>query len=92
MPGVVVNISSVAEGQQFAPGNEVLMPFEEAGKAWAAHNGGAETWKTYLAEIEPKLTLKSYEALCRVTPLERKALALSEAPLLHLVPNDNPVA
>ena len=38
---MIVNVSSVATGQQFAPGNEVLLPFEMATAAWKAFNAGA---------------------------------------------------
>ena len=36
-PPMVVNVHSVAEGQQFLPGNEVLMPFDEAREVWRAY-------------------------------------------------------
>jgi hypothetical protein len=60
-PGPVVNVRSVAEGQQFLPGNEVLMPFDEATKAWKAYNGGAETWAAYLQSVEGQLTKAAFE-------------------------------
>ena len=84
----IINISTIAEGQQFLPGGEVLMPFEEAREVWRAFNAGPEAWNACLQTIESKLTLKAFESLCRVPPLERKALALSETPLLSLVPDD----
>ena len=69
-----INVSSVAEGQQFSPGTpdlRVLMPFDEAGVCWTAYHGGAESWKTYLVEAEGHLTRKSFENLSRVPPLDR---------------------
>ena len=65
------------------------MPFDMSRDAWHAYNAGAEAWKTYLEEVEGQLTLKSFENLKRVVPLERKALASSEEPLLRLVPDDS---
>ena len=50
-------------GQQFAPGGEVLLPFEEAGLAHKAFNAGVETWKAYLVQIEGQLTLASFQKL-----------------------------
>ena len=88
-PGVVVNVSSVAEGQQFAPGNEVLMPFEESAKAWKAYNAGAETWKTYLTEIEGQLTQAAFENLSRVVPLDRETLVLHDLARPRLVSLDD---
>jgi hypothetical protein len=88
-PAIVVNVSPVAEGQQFAPGHKVLLPFDEAGKAWAAHNGGAETWATYLQEIEPQLTKAAFENLRQVVPSERETLMLRDhAPLRLVRPDD----
>jgi hypothetical protein len=88
-PGVIVNVRSIAEGQQFLPGNEVLMPFEEATKAWLAYNGGVETWAAYLQLIEGQLTKAAFENLSRVPPFSREGLASRETPLLHLVPDDD---
>ena len=58
----IINISSVASGQQFSPGTpdlRVLMPFDEARACWAAYNGGCESWAAYLVEIEGHLTRKA---------------------------------
>jgi hypothetical protein len=75
---MAINVHSVAEGQQFAPGNTVLMPFDEAAKAWSANNAGKEAWENYLLEVEPQLTKGAYEALCLVPPLEREVLVLHD--------------
>jgi hypothetical protein len=88
-PGITVNISSVAEGQQFSPGTpdlRILMPFDEAGACWTAYHGGCETWAAYLIEVEGHLTRKAFENLSRVPPLERAKFLPDEAPSLHLVP------
>ena len=76
-------ITTIAEGQQYAPGNEVLMPFELAAEVWRAHNAGKEAWQAYLSAIEGQLTLKAFQSLSRVPALERKAL--QEEPALRLV-------
>ena len=75
----IINIHTAAEGQQFAPGNTVLLPFEEAARAWKAYNAGRDAWQAYLAEIEGQLTQAAFENLCRVVPrpAELSALAIS---------------
>jgi hypothetical protein len=88
-PPTPIHISTVAAGQQFLPGGEILMPFDEAGKVWRAYNAGAEVWSAYLLELEPKLTRAAFENLCLVPSLERsRELAFSDEPLLHLVTDD----
>ena len=82
----VVHIRSVAEGQQFAPGGEVLMPFDMAHLAWTAYKAGAEPWAAYLQTIEPKLTRSAFENLRCVVPLEREALVYE--PTLRLAHDD----
>jgi hypothetical protein len=81
-------ITTVDDGCQFAPGG-VLMPYEMAHEAKAAHNAGAESWKVYLAGIEPQLTKAAFEAMSRVEAPDRTAPP--EAPSLRLVPAE-PVA
>jgi hypothetical protein len=88
-PGVIINIRSAAEGQQFAAGNEVLMPFEDAGKAWAAFNKGPNVWKEYLQEIEASLTLAAFQKLCALVPPEPKFDASKIVQLRHLTDDDN---
>jgi hypothetical protein len=88
-PGVIINLRSAAEGQQFAPGNEVLMPFEDAGKAWAAFNNGPNVWKEYLQEIEASLTLAAFQKLCALVPPEPKFDASNTVQLRHLTDDDN---
>jgi hypothetical protein len=73
----------------YLPGSDnILMPFDEAREVWRAYNAGAEAWSACLAELEPRLTLKAFEALSRVPALERKTLLQSSEPLLRLVPDD----
>ena len=88
-PGLIVNVASAHEGQQFAPGYpdvKVLLPWDESGRAWTAYNGGAESWAAYLVEAEAMLTRKAFENLSSVPLLERTRLLQQEQPLLRLVP------
>jgi hypothetical protein len=81
-------INGILEGNAFTPGepdDRILLPFDEAGRAWKAHNAGKETWKMYLTEIEPMLTKAQIERLSRVPALERKQLAQQERTGLRLV-------
>ena len=65
-----VNIVSVLEGNMFAPGKTVLLPFDECAEAWAAYRDGAEAWKAYLLTLEPQLTKAAFESLSLVVPPE----------------------
>jgi hypothetical protein len=85
----IINIRTAAEGQQFAPGNEVLMPFDVAAKAWQAYNAGKEAWQAYLAAIEGQLTRAAFDNLCRVEPLERETLVLHDLARPRLVSFDD---
>jgi hypothetical protein len=92
-PPMIINVVAVAEGQQFSPGGpdaRILLPLDMLNEAWAAYNGGPETWRTYLQAIEPMLTKAAFERLCRVVPLERAKLPAE--PALRLVPAAEPVA
>lgn len=75
---MIVNVSSVATGQQFAPGNEVLLPFEMA-TGLKAFNAGAESWAAYLQSIEGQLTRAAFENLSKVSALSREILAQRDA-------------
>ena len=86
---LTINVCSAAEGQQYLPGNEVLMPFEESREVWRAYNAGPEAWAACLQMLEPKLTRAAYESLSQVPPFERAKLVLDETPLLRLVSSAN---
>jgi hypothetical protein len=65
---ITVVINSISQGQQFAPGNQVLMPEQEAMLAWAAYRAGASAWQNYLQQVESQLTQKAFQQLSSVVP------------------------
>jgi hypothetical protein len=67
---LIVNVRPVAEGNQFAPGNKVLLPCESCAEAWQAYRSGEEAWQAFLKEIEPQLTKAAFENLSLVVPPE----------------------
>jgi hypothetical protein len=92
---IVVNVIPIAQGQMFLPGGKVLMPGDEAAKAWEAFHGGDESWAAYLQSAEGMPTVAAFENLRQVVPGEHETLPRpNHAPPLQLVspsPDDDMV-
>jgi hypothetical protein len=82
--GSVINVSSIAEGQQYAPGGKVLLPLQEADKAWKAWHGGAAAWKEYLGSIL-MMDSAAYQHLVSLQPSELESVPALEH-LAEVVP------
>lgn len=81
----VVNVNSVASGQQLMPGLKVLAPFEEVARAWEAFRayanprearrevGTEHPWQTYLKETKAIWTQEAFDHLSAQIPPEPKS-------------------
>ena len=82
-----VNVISVCEGNMWAPGKTLLLPYEECGEAHQAYRDGAEAWQGFLEKMKPHLPLQAFEKLASVPAPERATMLQLEKPQLRLVPD-----
>ena len=77
-------INPVLSGNMYAPGQTVLLPYDECGEAWTAYRSGEKAWQAYLLKVKPQLTVEAFESLSYVPPPEPNSDKV--VPLRQLAP------